>query len=460
MNRTDTKKADVPYRLGRLRQHLIEYYESFLLHFVLGVSAVCTMFFCMLRFLTMTENGAFLAFLSPETASNNAEPPRSIACFLLESSVYCTSPGVMMQAFPGETFPPTSEIPSVPEAFSPEPEIPSVPEAAAKTAEPPQAAAPDAVRLPSETEAEALPSCPETELVPPQTQEPPITWEQLYASPENDLPKGERAVLPTDLSQSHLFSDGNGSVLFSNQTSRTVSARELLAREYPISVYSSMNDTSLPAADEPLVLILHTHGTEAYAPEGAASVSAADTARSEDITQNVVSVGSVLAESLTEAGIPVLHCETMFDAASYTMSYQNAAAYIRKTVEQYPSIRYIFDVHRDALETADGSVLRPVTLVGTTVSAQVMCVVGTDEAGADHPNWTDNLTVAVQLQTRLNQTYERFARPINVRSAGFNGQYAPGAMILEIGSSGNSLREAQTAAKALGTVLAEMILSY
>ena len=447
MNRTDTKKAGVPYRLERLRQHLTEYYESFLLHFLLGVSAVCTLFFCMLRFLTMTENGAFLSILSAETTSKKAEPPRSIACFLLESSVYCTSPGVMMQAFPDGTFSPPNELPLIPETSG-------------ITADPHPSVTPEAVLLPSETEAEALPSCAESELVQLQTEEPPLSWEQLYAVPENDLTEGERAILPTDLSQSHLFSEGNGSVLFSNQTSRTLSAKELLTREYPISLYSCAAETALLAADEPLVLILHTHGTEAYAPEGASSVSADDTARSQDITENVVSVGSVFAECLTNAGIPVLHCETMFDAASYTMSYQNAAAYIRKTVQQYPSIRYIFDVHRDALETADGSVLRPVTLVGNNVSAQVMCVVGTDEAGADHPNWMDNLTVAVQLQTRLNQAYERFARPINVRSAGFNGQYASGAMILEIGSSGNSLREAQTAAKALGAVLAEMILSY
>ena len=275
-----------------------------------------------------------------------------------------------------------------------------------------------------------------------------------------DIPAGHIAIRTADLSQSAQFSEENGGILFSNQTGYSVRALTHLSASYPIdaptlpAISSADRQTT---SDEPLVLILHTHGTEAYAPDGAESVPSDYPYRSEDITENVVSVGAVLAKTLTDAGIPVLHCETMFDASSYTDSYDLAASYIRETIAAYPSIQYVFDVHRDALQASDGSMLRPVTKIGEEICAQVMSVVGTDSAGAYYPDWQKRLTVAVHLQKRLNDVYPAFARPINLRTATFNAQYAPGSLLLEIGAAGNSAEEARSAAYHLGTVLAEMI---
>ncbi len=274
----------------------------------------------------------------------------------------------------------------------------------------------------------------------------------------HDVPAGKTAVLPTDLSGFGRYTAENGGILYANQTPYVPDTDALLQEAYPIapaSVQTGAGDSQSP----PLVLILHTHGTEAYAPDGALSVGDETTFRSDDITENVVSVGAVLARVLSEYNIPTLHCETMFDLASYDGAYNKAAAYIRETVKTYPSIRYVFDVHRDALYSSDGDILRPVTEIGGEVTAQMMCVVGTDAAGADHAGWRDNLSVAVHLQKRLLDRYDRFVRPINLRQATFNGQYAPGSLLLEIGSAGNSIEEARSAAYHLGCVLAEMILA-
>ena len=87
-----------------------------------------------------------------------------------------------------------------------------------------------------------------------------------------------------------------------------------------------------------------------------------------------------------------------------------------------------------------------------------MTVVGTDELGANHPNWTQNLNLAVKLQYLLNSDYKDFARPINLRGAGFNEQYPSGSLILEIGSCTNTLSEAKTAGKLTADCLAKIIL--
>ncbi len=283
----------------------------------------------------------------------------------------------------------------------------------------------------------------------------PATEGSLYAHP-GQAGGSRLAVVPVDLSSAARFDAGNGGILFSNQSGYALDPLSLLSRAYPIEAPAL--PVSSGGAEAPLVLILHTHGTEAYAPDGAASVEESFRARSEDTEENVVSVGRVLAQTLREQGISVLHCATMFDRESYADSYENAARYIRETLDAHPSILYVFDVHRDALSASDGGILRPVTTVDGEVTAQVMSVVGTDAAGASHAGWRDNLTVAVQLQKRLNDTYFAFARPINLRAATFNAQYAPGSLLFEIGSSGNSVEEARAAAYYLGRELGALIL--
>ncbi len=284
----------------------------------------------------------------------------------------------------------------------------------------------------------------------------------LYTYDPSLVDSDRYALIPMDLSgEASLRNEKNGGILLSNQTAYSPDILSMLEADYPISAAKSVfspseqpeNDTKMP-----LVLIVHTHGTEAYAPDGAISVKEDFSARSENIEENVVSVGAVLAKTLRSAGVPVIHCTEMFDFVSYADAYTKSAAYIQKMVAQYPSIQYVFDVHRDALTTGNGDMIRPVTQINGEVCAQIMSVVGTNEAGAYHPHWRENLTVAVQLQKRLNDVFPSFARPINLRSATFNAQYAKGSLLLEIGAAGNSVQEARSAAYYLGETLAEMIL--
>ena len=86
-----------------------------------------------------------------------------------------------------------------------------------------------------------------------------------------------------------------------------------------------------------------------------------------------------------------------------------------------------------------------------------MLLVGTNEKGADHPEWESNLTIASKLQSKLIQKYKNFARPINIRGASFNEQFTKGSLLIEIGSSGNTLSEAKYAAKLLTYSIIEMI---
>ncbi|MBQ9079865.1 MAG: stage II sporulation protein P [Clostridia bacterium] len=265
------------------------------------------------------------------------------------------------------------------------------------------------------------------------------------------VPSGETAIVPYDLS---LSSYGEGYIY--NDTSYAPSIDALLKAD-TLPKFDYLNAAIYPVGD-PVVLIIHTHGTEAYSPEGSISYDGvSELARSSDITQNVVAVGAVIAEVLNENGVRTLHCTTMHDAESYRDSYSRSAATIREYLAKYPSIKYVIDVHRDSVTNSAGSLLRPVTRVEGETAAQVMCVVGSDWGGADYPDWQDNLSFALKLRSALNAKYEKLCRPVYLRSSAYNQQYAPVSMLLEVGTSGNYLSEAKAAARLCAEELADII---
>jgi len=277
----------------------------------------------------------------------------------------------------------------------------------------------------------------------------PISEVDIYSFDSTAVPANEIALIPYDLS----LGAKNGEVLLSNTTEYSIDGESCLDRDYPIvTELDAVNNSS------PIVLIIHTHGTEAYAPEDAVSVPKTAIMRSTDTSQNVVAVGETMAQMLNNAGIPTLHIKTMHDKDSYTDSYDLAADTIRSCIQKYPSIQYVFDIHRDAVYNSAGQHIKPITLINGEPCAQVMFVVGTNEKGADHPNWETNFTVAAHLQSKLTSDFTAFARPINIRGASFNEQFTGGSLLIEIGSAGNSLTEAQNAAKYLTLSIIEIIL--
>lgn len=239
-----------------------------------------------------------------------------------------------------------------------------------------------------------------------------------------------------------------------NETAYSIDLGALSETPYPIPLLSSAE--SADAVDvfgesSPSVLILHTHGTECYADAPNAS-----NYRTDDTAQNVVAVGDALAEALSEEGISVLHCREMFDKDSFIKAYQNSARAARDYLSRYPSIRYIIDLHRDAVPDGDGYADLSTELFGEKC-ARLMLVIGTDEAGANHPDWQSNLRVAQAIQNSAEEKYPLLMRGINLRRASFNQQIASGYFLLEAGSCGGELSEAQKSVRLFAKAFADVI---
>ena len=202
-------------------------------------------------------------------------------------------------------------------------------------------------------------------------------------------------------------------------------------------------------AEGPQVLIIHTHSSEAYTPDGTDQYEASDPYRTEDKTQSVIRVGDALTAALERQGLTVLHDREIYDYPSYTGSYGRSGAAVEQALAAHPSIRVVIDLHRDALGSGD-VVYKTQALLNGRSSAQAMLLVGTGENGLWHPNWRENLKLAMYLQEAADAQAPTLMRPIGLVSERYNQQLSTGMLILEVGSTGNTLREALTAAELFG----------
>lgn len=218
---------------------------------------------------------------------------------------------------------------------------------------------------------------------------------------------------------------------------------------------------SLPVALEGRgieVLILHTHGTEAYTPSDGLVYAASEEDRTLDPERSVVRVGSELQAVLEARGIGVVHSTALHDYPAYSGSYDRALDDIEYWVQQYPDIRVVIDLHRDSIVTAAGDKYKTAAVIEGESTAQLMFVAGTDGGGLRHDDWQTNLSLHLQLHDLLNTRYPGLMRPVSIRNARFNQHMTRGSMLLEVGTSGNSLTEALRAVRFFGEALADLLL--
>lgn len=198
----------------------------------------------------------------------------------------------------------------------------------------------------------------------------------------------------------------------------------------------------------PRVLIIHTHATESYTPSPGEEYQQNASYRTLEEAYNMLSVGDAVAEKLEQAGITVIHDRQLHDYPSYNGSYSNAREAIEAILAEYPTISMILDLHRDAAEVNGGQMDTSARIDGLE-AAQLMLVVGTDAGGLYHPNWQQNLALALKLQAQLEKTYPGLCRPIDLCAERFNADESPGALLIEVGAAGNTHSEALLAANAL-----------
>jgi len=302
-----------------------------------------------------------------------------------------------------------------------------------------------------------------TRLVSDAEKELPIQEQNGGALNENIIPDVEQEVQAVGEMSGSSFADGvkylpityldlSADSLFtlSNETSFSPDVKAL-SEQTPGALQN------IDVSDGPLVLIVHTHGEECYT-ENVGMYPENEATRSSDTTKNVVRVGKEIADTLENFGVGTIHCTKMHDSESFINAYSSSASSVKQYLKDNPSIKIVVDVHRDAIIRDDGESVAALTEIAGEEYAQLMFVVGTNELGHNHPDWQDNLSLALRLQKSLDNTYPTLCRNMNLRNVPFNQQLSSGYLLLEVGTSANTLEQALRSARAFGENLARSVM--
>ncbi len=211
----------------------------------------------------------------------------------------------------------------------------------------------------------------------------------------------------------------------------------------------SKYDSSALHSGSPKILIYHTHTTESYLTKEGEKPSSW---RSTDKNKNLLTVGSIVSRVLhDEYGLEVLHITDILDQP-YDSAYDKSYDVAKAAVEKYPSIEYIFDIHRDGLSNNADNRQVYLTEINGQKCARIMFVMSTKSKYIDEMR-----AFGGTLQKKMNELYPGLFRRNMDRPYKYNLEFRPNSMLFEVGSNLTTVAEAKSAAVYLGRSLGEVI---
>ncbi|MBZ9624663.1 stage II sporulation protein P [Clostridium sp. FP2] len=199
---------------------------------------------------------------------------------------------------------------------------------------------------------------------------------------------------------------------------------------------------------KPEVLIYYSHTCEAYRTSDA---DTSDTNSSLDKTRNVTSVGDVIEEELEKNyGIAVINDKTVHDKGDYGNAYKKSGVTLDKYLKEYGDFKLIIDLHRDSGNAVTTK------LNGEDV-AQFMFVVT-----QKNPRYAKQKKLIDSMIGTSNKLFPDFLRANEIHAyqygIGFYSQNkSDNAVMFEVGSNNNTIKEVKNTGKYLARIIAEQI---
>ncbi len=224
-----------------------------------------------------------------------------------------------------------------------------------------------------------------------------------------------------------------------------------------LKYYETDPDIRITDKAQPTVLIFHTHTTECYEILDRSWYAQDYITRSNSSDRNMVRVGMEIKEQLEKAGYCVIH-DTEIHDTKYTGAYAHSRKSVEKYLDEYPSIQVVLDIHRDAIEQSGGVRIKPTAEILGKKAAQLMIITGCEEGKVtDFPDWEQNLTFALRLQSICEEKFPGLMRPVYFCQRKYNMDLSPNNLLVEVGSCANTLEEAAYAGRLLGNSLATLL---
>lgn len=212
------------------------------------------------------------------------------------------------------------------------------------------------------------------------------------------------------------------------------------------------------------VLIYHTHSRESYKqdPDNPYAEAAREAFRSNDFNHTVIDVGRVFAGHLTSMGIPVIHDTTDHEGNDYNGSYSKSLQTLKTRINEHESLQMFIDIHRNSYgESSKRSSSDEVVVINGDRVAKLFVVIGTGEGVMggfnEKPDWQENAKLAIKLTNKLNEMYPGLAKDVYYKSGRFNQHMSTKAILIEVGSTYTTQKEAERATKYLAQALHDII---
>lgn len=202
-------------------------------------------------------------------------------------------------------------------------------------------------------------------------------------------------------------------------------------------------------AEEPQILIYHSHSQEAFA----------DSVPGEK-RDTIVGAGKRLAQLLEEEyGYDVLHHEGVYDVPTRDNAYSNALPDIEQVLGDNPTVQVVIDLHRDAV--AEGTKL--VTTIDGKDYARFMFFNGICRSTngpityLNNPYLQENLAFSFQAQVAAESYFPGITRKIYLKAWRYNMHFMPRNMLIELGAQTNTVEEIMNTTEILAFVIDKVL---
>jgi len=209
--------------------------------------------------------------------------------------------------------------------------------------------------------------------------------------------------------------------------------------------FSKLDLRGLFTTDKPLVGIYHTHTAESFIPDSGVDHKPGGQ------RGDIVDVGEAMVKRFAQHGVPAIQSKNIHDYPSFMKAYDKSEVTVRKMVEDNPSLKALFDIHRDAGRREEAT-----AIVNGLPVARILIVVGRGQPGLEQPHWEQNYAFAKLIDAKLNQYYPGVSRGIELVDWRYNQHLHPHALLFEMGSQYNTKEEATRTIEMIADIVTEI----
>lgn len=200
---------------------------------------------------------------------------------------------------------------------------------------------------------------------------------------------------------------------------------------------------------KPLIYIYNTHQSEEYFPSDYIEFSVNPTVVMNDYILEDIFEKKALETIVEENSISSILTEYNW---KYSNSYKASRLLLEQAKNNYPSLKYFIDVHRDSLSKEKTTIE-----INDKSYAKILFIIG-----LENKNYQDNLNFTEQINQKLEEHYPNLSKGIYKKSGvGVNGIYnqdfSPYTILIEIGGYENTTVEVLNSTLAFAECFMEVI---